>query len=84
MTSSAAMAFPVRGCARCGEDHDEVCFRPLRFPVSIGDVSLTHWAPCPSIGEPILLRIVTLPAEEQAAADAEADVDVTGDDAFGV
>ena len=47
------------GCARCGEDHEEtIVFRPLTIPVREGIiVYATHWAPCPSTCEPILMRL---------------------------
>ena len=49
-----AIVTNVRGCARCGDNHELVGFRPLTNPC----VGLTHWAPCPTNGEPIMLAIV--------------------------
>lgn len=48
------------GCARChAAEHPGVVFRPLTFPVEIeGEGDLTHWASCPTNGEPILMRYV--------------------------
>lgn len=43
----------VERCARCNGDHKEVTFRPFTHPNS----HYTHWAHCPNIDEPILLRI---------------------------
>lgn len=43
----------VDGCARCGEDHSYINFKPLTF--ACGDY--THWAPCPTNGEPLLMKI---------------------------
>lgn len=40
-------------CARCGETHHGIKWRMLTRPC--GDD--THWAPCPTNGEPILMRI---------------------------
>ncbi len=48
----------VRGCARCGGVH-EVDFKRLTNPIEAVDhdeVVYTHWAPCPTNGEPILMR----------------------------
>lgn len=48
----------VRGCARCGEDHDHLEFQAfVRNPIEIGEVILTHYGTCPNTLEPILLRI---------------------------
>lgn len=45
----------VKGCARCGEDHE-----PMWFDVLIGQPNphYSHWAMCPETGHPILLRFV--------------------------
>lgn len=47
----------IVGCARChGEGHEALTFEPLAHPVPVnGGMDLTHWAPCPTNGEPILL-----------------------------
>lgn len=53
------------GCARCnnGVGHPGLTFQPLTYPVEIGvgggpgERDLTHWAPCPVNGEPILMRV---------------------------
>lgn len=45
------------GCARCGGEH-MVRFKPLRNPIQMGDVVLTHWATCPTTKEPILMRLL--------------------------
>ena len=44
------------GCARCdGEGHSNITYQPLTFPIDFGDGWIaTHWAPCPTSGEPIL------------------------------
>lgn len=51
----------VASCARCGQDHASVVFRPLTFPIEMdsGEPDLTHWAACPNNGQPILMRRVT-------------------------
>lgn len=57
----------VRGCARCGGEH-EVEFKELAQPhVDTGGAKWTHWAPCPTNGEPILMRH-TDPAKEYVDA----------------
>jgi hypothetical protein len=47
----------IVGCARChGEGHEDVVWQPLTHPFEMpdGDV-MTHWAPCPTNGQPILM-----------------------------
>ncbi len=57
----------VVGCARChGDGHPALTFRPFTHPVEGRGVAVfTHWAPCPTNGEPILFAIV--PSEEEAS-----------------
>lgn len=46
----------IRNCARCGCEHGPLTFRLLGAPMSRkGVVTHTHWAPCPTTGEPILM-----------------------------
>lgn len=47
------------GCSRCrGAGHANVVFQPLTYPLAIpGSAPLTHWAPCPTNGEPILMYV---------------------------
>ena len=50
----------VCGCARCGGDHVSVVTRKLTRPVAPEDVPWllwTHWFPCPTNGEPVLVRV---------------------------
>jgi len=47
----------IGGCARCGEAHDRLKFQKLIRPIKEN----THWATCPTTGEPIVLSIVLLP-----------------------
>jgi hypothetical protein len=62
---------------RChGDGHEGIVFKPLTYPVHHGAVQgietgivYTHWAPCPTNGEPILLRSVP---REEARGDGEA------------
>jgi hypothetical protein len=42
----------VKGCARCGKDHEGLEFMRLRRPAK----DFQWWAPCPTFGEPILMR----------------------------
>lgn len=45
------------GCARChGDGHKGLKFAKLTHPVDDPTGEYTHWAPCPTNGEPILLR----------------------------
>lgn len=61
----------VRGCARCEGDHDGLEFQPLGRPIEIEGANvlngssllnrtlvLSHWATCPTTGEPILLTFI--------------------------
>ena len=51
------------GCARChGAGHEDVWWQTLTHTVefeygSHAKVAFTHWAPCPTNGEPILMRV---------------------------
>lgn len=47
----------VRNCARCNGNHDDLVFRPLLQPIldDEGKAVWTHWALCPTTGEPILM-----------------------------
>lgn len=47
----------VRGCARCGGDHDGLVFAALERPMAPSDcpVRWDYWAACPANGGPILL-----------------------------
>ena len=45
----------VGECARCGEDHEPIDFKAFERPVVDNDGTWTHWAPCPTNGDPILL-----------------------------
>lgn len=49
----------VRQCARCGQDHENIVYRRLTHPITDSDGKVwTHWAPCPTNGEPILMMFV--------------------------
>lgn len=49
------------GCARCGsEGHPGITYQPFTSPIDMGGGWLaTHWAPCPTNGEPILYAVNT-------------------------
>lgn len=48
----------VRGCARCGADHNEIQWEHLERPIRDTDgTEWTEWAPCPQNGQPILSRM---------------------------
>lgn len=40
----------TKGCARCGNDHDELVFEPLD-----NHETYSHFAMCPLLNQPILL-----------------------------
>ena len=49
-----------RGCARCGaSEHPSLSYYPLAEPVQLpnSEEVWTHWALCPTTGEPIILTI---------------------------
>jgi hypothetical protein len=53
-----ALSSGLANCARCGGDHpDRLEWRRFGRPVVIDERTwFSHWAPCPSTGEPILLQ----------------------------
>lgn len=57
----------VRRCQRCGGRHDDVTFQPLARPVEVeGAAAFTHWAPCPTTGEPMLAAVVPITVRADA------------------
>lgn len=51
------LTLDLNGCARChGDGHPGLTFTPLIHPLQIAGETLTHWAPCPANGEPILMQ----------------------------
>lgn len=50
------MKVKISNCARCGETHVGLEFSKLTRPMV--DAKHTHWAMCPTVNEPIMLRIV--------------------------
>ena len=68
----------VRTCARCREDHGEVTFTKMRYPMrdDEGNVTWTHWASCPTNGEPIMYVVTETPdapTEEPERAEEQKD-----------
>ncbi len=57
------LTIDLEGCARCqGDGHATLTFHPLTYSVEIDSEEVfTHWAPCPTNGEPILLSIREAP-----------------------
>ena len=51
----------VRSCARCGGNHEPRDYQPLQRPMEPveGEVgpTWTHWALCPTTGEPVLMTV---------------------------
>lgn len=45
----------VKQCQRCGHDHDSMLFYPLANPA---DPELAHYSMCPTLNQPLMLRIV--------------------------
>ena len=43
----------VISCARCGDNHGLVSFKPFTRPNN----EWTHWATCPNVYEPIMMKI---------------------------
>lgn len=47
----------LRNCARCTGDHRDMEWRPLTRPIEDSNgTRWNHWAPCPTNGEPILMK----------------------------
>ena len=45
---------PIDKCQRCGLAHPEgIQIEKLTFPTEAS----THWGPCPTIGQPILMKV---------------------------
>lgn len=68
MPSEDALSVPIpdrvefaslKGCARCGGDHEHMTFTKMERPID----DMPYWAPCPTNGDPILLRVAIDPAQ---------------------
>jgi hypothetical protein len=57
VSGGESITYDLVGCARChGDGHPQITFEPLTFPyVEDNGTEMTHWAPCPTNGEPILM-----------------------------
>lgn len=44
----------IINCSRCGENHTNLTFEPFRRPPG----GFTHFAPCPTTHEPILMKVI--------------------------
>lgn len=60
----------VKGCARCGDNHEGLAWKAFVHPVEVPELKWVWrwWAPCPVNGDPILLRV------EEDASEAPASV----------
>lgn len=51
----------LMNCARCGGEH-EVEWKLFTNPITDWEGSWTHWALCPTNGEPILMKVTVTDA----------------------
>jgi hypothetical protein len=73
--SAHSQIIDLNGCARCHANaHPGLLFEPLTYPVEDGggEDPFTHWAACPTNGQPILLRQDEADAEPEPPAPADA------------
>lgn len=56
MELGEAYTTDMEGCARCHGEHPGITFVRLIHPIPAKVGEFTHWAPCPTNGQPILLR----------------------------
>ncbi len=48
----------IGNCARCGQDHKDLEFKLFTDAIEDTDGTIwSHWALCPTNGEPILLKV---------------------------
>lgn len=47
----------IEHCARCGQNHLNMTFKRLARRMD----DLTHWAPCPINGDPIMMEVYQTP-----------------------
>jgi hypothetical protein len=48
----------LKGCARCdGDGHPNLTFKRFVRPVDAVKPDFTHWASCPTNGDPILMQV---------------------------
>jgi hypothetical protein len=54
----------IVGCARChGDGHKDLVFYKLTHPMVTNDDVYSHWAECPTNGEPIMLAFAEIEPE---------------------
>lgn len=58
------MEVDINNCARCGLDHDNLEFEELEHSCPSDDEAYTHWAGCPTNGQPVMLEIVETDSDE--------------------
>lgn len=60
--SQPSFVIDLKGCARCDADgHKDLKFTRFRLPVIVSGramVRYSHWAICPTTGEPILYAVL--------------------------
>lgn len=49
--------FAVRGCARCGGDHEHLQPKTFARPPKLSAGTIDAWVSCPSTGDPILIQV---------------------------
>lgn len=60
------MHLDIKSCARCKQDHDNLEFASLTHPIEDDDGTIwNYWAPCPTNGEPILMKVVPSQRKEK-------------------
>jgi hypothetical protein len=65
----------IYGCARCdGEGHNNIVFCRFDRPAGTNG-EYTHWATCPTTGEPILMKFVKLEDVSKTLIITEEDYD---------
>lgn len=56
MPSEGEEVLDLSSCARCGKRHEGLIFRRFRNPIYASAFeTLTHWAMCPTLDQPILM-----------------------------
>lgn len=61
----------VKNCNRCSSDHDEVWFTMLTNPPD----DWKYWGTCPTLGEPIFLKVADVPPMVVRAIDSDEDAE---------
>ena len=48
----------ISNCARCGQDHEDIEYESFTHPIVDSDrTEWTHFAKCPTNGQPILIKM---------------------------